>query len=270
MIKEKINKIKKILSFICFLMIFINFFFPMTLISKIAVGIILLITTISLRIEQKELQVAASTIVVIAIFVLPFCYYFGTTNYKLNQNPILYSENIKEITYEFNNIDATFYITGKGETTSFIGSSEMPWKKYIKGILHVNIDNDITKIGNSLFSQCEKIKDVKLSDNTISIGHFAFADCSDLTSFNTKKKNTIVLPENCIAIGDLSFSNCNKIKTIFIPETVIYIGESAFNIQGLEKIYYEGNEDAWERLIKQSNAIPDSCKIYYNSTIDDL
>lgn len=273
MIKEKLNNIKKIISLLCFIMIFINFFFDMMLISKISIGIILLMASLVLyfdAVKKINNKMFTSVIMTIIIFILPFCYYFGFENYKINKTPILYHEEINGIIYEFNNVESTFYIIGEGETKSFGGSYEIPWKKYIKGIAYVEIDSKITKIGNSLFSQCNKIKNVTLGENIVSIGHFTFANCDNLTSFNTKEKNTIILPVNCVALGDYAFNECNKIKKVFIPKTMIYIGESALNISSLEEIYFEGDEALWNNIIKQNNAIPQNIKIYYNSTINDF
>ena len=53
-----------------------------------------------------------------------------------------------------------------------------------------------------------------------SIGHFAFAYCSSLTS--------LTLPNSVTSIGERAFSGCSSLTSINIPNSVTSIGCSSF------------------------------------------
>ena len=53
-----------------------------------------------------------------------------------------------------------------------------------------------------------------------SIGHFAFAYCSSLTS--------ITIPNSVTSIGERAFSSCHSITSITIPNSVMNIGSGSF------------------------------------------
>ena len=71
-----------------------------------------------------------------------------------------------------------------------------------------------------MFSGCENLTKVNISNNVVSIGATVFEDCISLEE--------IVLPESLSHIGEEAFLNCSSLKTIVIPENVLTIEASAF------------------------------------------
>lgn len=128
----------------------------------------------------------------------------------------------------------------------------------------VNIPGSVVKMGDGVFSECGELKNIEVSedneiyssengvffnkDKTIlikyptgkkgeyivpdgvkGIGHFAFYNCSDLTS--------IIIGSSVEKIGWTAFFGCNGLTSITIPQSVIDIGNSAFdNCNGLTEI----------------------------------
>ena len=67
----------------------------------------------------------------------------------------------------------------------------------------------------------EKSAEVVIPDNVISIGEYAFAGCSELTS--------VIIPNSVTSIEKFAFSKCTALTSIIIPDSVTSIGECAFS-----------------------------------------
>ena len=61
-------------------------------------------------------------------------------------------------------------------------------------------DYIVTKIGNSAFRDCSKLKKINIPASITSIRGSAFRGCSNLTN--------IKIPENVTSIGRSAFCNC--------------------------------------------------------------
>lgn len=81
----------------------------------------------------------------------------------------------------------------------------------------VDADSDAGYPGNSL---CRNIHSVTIPESVISIGKYAFARCSSLTSLK--------LGENIKTIGDHAFYYCIKLESVTIPQSVTFMGDRAF------------------------------------------
>lgn len=90
------------------------------------------------------------------------------------------------------------------------------------------IPNSVTSIGESIFTNCEELKIVKLPDQLKEISKSAFLRCINLSD--------ITIPETVTNIGFYAFYECTALKSIEIPSSVTIINESAFSFSGITSI----------------------------------
>ena len=89
------------------------------------------------------------------------------------------------------------------------------------GIL--TLSNNLTKIGNSAFSDCGFTGNLVIPNSVTEIGPYAFYMCS---GFN----GNLTLSDNLKSIGDNAFSSCGKLKAqITFPATLENIGTDVFS-----------------------------------------
>lgn len=141
---------------------------------------------------------------------------------------------------------------GKGIIKSRIRTITLPesLKSIDDGALHgfaslrsIHIPNAVTNIGESAFSDCEKLQSIVLPQNLQEIKGGTFSRCHSLQSINIPNGVTkigdcaflecgqlqyVTLPPTLQEIGDLSFSHCS-LQSIHIPNTVTKIDEAAFS-----------------------------------------
>jgi len=75
-------------------------------------------------------------------------------------------------------------------------------------------------MGTYMFSICENLDEVKLSDGLTEIPANAFSGCSGLT--------TLQIPENVTIIASQAFLSCSKLQNINLPANLVGIGDQAF------------------------------------------
>ncbi|MBO7377543.1 MAG: leucine-rich repeat domain-containing protein, partial [Clostridia bacterium] len=79
-----------------------------------------------------------------------------------------------------------------------------------------------------------------------SIGSYAFAYCSSLTS--------ISIPNSVTSIGNGAFAYCSSLTSISIPNSVTSIGSWAFEYcSSLTSITFNGTKAQWNEIDKGSN-----------------
>lgn len=93
-------------------------------------------------------------------------------------------------------------------------------------ISSINIPDGLTDIEPYAFRDCQKLKDISLSNKMTKIENGVFQGCTALES--------IEIPQNVSSIGDYAFANC-VFKTVNIPINVTSIGAYAFSC-GLENV----------------------------------
>lgn len=104
--------------------------------------------------------------------------------------------------------DATFP-AGKG--ISFEGCTSL---------VNVKINNNPTKIDDSMFRMCSSLASIELPDTVTEIGKYAFADCTGLKDFT--------IPDGIKSIGEAAFYN-SGITSLVVPESVETIDKLAFS-----------------------------------------
>jgi len=108
--------------------------------------------------------------------------------------------------------DSTLEIIGdKGKYHSdflTIEFAEIPEKVIIEDSYYENVYYvyPVTSISDFTFSDCEKLKSVKIPSTLTNIGKDAFYNCHNLTS--------IEIPSSVTHIGDSAFSNCENLDVI--------------------------------------------------------
>lgn len=88
------------------------------------------------------------------------------------------------------------------------------------GIGTIEFDDDIITIGDYAFYNCTGLTNVEIPSSVTNIGDGAFNECTGLTS--------IVIPDNVTTIGLSTFSNCYSLTNLMIPNSVITIGQGGF------------------------------------------
>lgn len=125
-------------------------------------------------------------------------------------------------------------------------------------LISVTFKGDVTNIGDYAFNRCNKLADIyipdtvksigkgafqltdieeiKLPDNLVYIGEYAFNNCTNLQE--------VTIPNNKLEIKNRAFYNCPALLDITIPENVIEIGEASFGYNG-EK-FDDNDTEAYE------------------------
>lgn len=137
-----------------------------------------------------------------------------------------------------------------------------------KLVTDIEIPNNISKINDYAFYNCESIKTVTIPENIKEIGYCAFLSCTEIEKVNTadltawckikfndscsnplyygkrlyvnnELKSDIVLPYGITTINPYTFYNCESIKSIVLPKGLINIGDYAFyNCKSLTTIFF--------------------------------
>ncbi|MEG1527808.1 MAG: leucine-rich repeat protein [Clostridia bacterium] len=91
-----------------------------------------------------------------------------------------------------------------------------------------NTTDDFTKIGDYAFFHCVNqsgkginFTNIILPNGLISIGKYAFAECSGLT-------NNLILPNSLIDIGEGAFSKCSSLVGVTLPNAITEIKAKVF------------------------------------------
>ena len=82
------------------------------------------------------------------------------------------------------------------------------------------IGDNVTEIGESAFSSCQKLRRVELPDGITRINKGTFSLCKNLQHID--------LPDGLTFIGDNAFASCKKLTMLTIPEGVTKFGNRTF------------------------------------------
>lgn len=105
----------------------------------------------------------------------------------------------------------------------------------LTSVISVDLPHTITKIESMAFAGCVNLQKItwtnhtddtdsdgvsELPEGVISIGEFAFYNCSSLTELG--------LGKSLETIERFAFSNCTSLNNVVLPYTVTYIGDATF------------------------------------------
>ena len=82
------------------------------------------------------------------------------------------------------------------------------------------IPNRVATIGHSAFAACSDLTRIDLPDSVRTIEDYAFAGCSRLTGFT--------IPRNLQSIGSRAFRGCSGLTGVSVPDSVTSIGSQAW------------------------------------------
>ena len=78
----------------------------------------------------------------------------------------------------------------------------------------------VTEIGETAFSSCYILREIKIPEGVTKIGRLAFSDCISLES--------IEFPESLITIDDRAFEGCDSLRSVTLPSGLNEVGEKVF------------------------------------------
>ena len=88
-------------------------------------------------------------------------------------------------------------------------------------VTYMNRTRKVTSIGDWAFANCSGLTSITIPNSVTSIGSEAFYYCKGLTS--------VTIGNSVTSIGDWAFANCSGLTSITIPNSVTSIGSSAFS-----------------------------------------
>ena len=131
----------------------------------------------------------------------------------------------------------TLSIEGAGDMKDF---SKQPWKNYNAQIKKVVIENGITKIGNSAFSDFSSLTFVNIPGSVATIRWNVFSYCNSLKNIN--------IPEGVKSIETNAFYNCSNLTVVNIPKSITSISDSAFSYCNNLKEVHVTDVSAWAKI----------------------
>ena len=126
-----------------------------------------------------------------------------------------------------------------------------------RSITEVNLDSDVTVIGQKAFSNCYSLTSVTIPDSVTSISNQAFFDCYSLAS--------LTIPDSVTSIGTAAFSNCSSLTSVIVNATTppTLSGGNVFNNTNECPIYVPAasvdtykSASRWRTYASRIQAIP--------------
>ena len=125
----------------------------------------------------------------------------------------------EDLTWELDE-QGTLTISGTGAMNNWTSVTLVPWNEYKSDIKAVVLENGVTSIGNYAFAVCSNMTSVSIPDGVISIGKNCFIGCTSLTA--------VKIPDSVVTVDEYAFCNCKGLSAVTIGEGVTTIGSYAF------------------------------------------
>ena len=124
------------------------------------------------------------------------------------------------VTYSY--LESTHTLTISGDGAMETEHQDTPWYSYRDDIQTVIIEEGVISIGEYAFLECSNLTSVTIPSSVTLIGGAAFRDCSSLT--------TLTIPISVTSIGDEAFSGTAWYNNL--PDGLVYAGKVAYKYKG--------------------------------------
>lgn len=131
-------------------------------------------------------------------------------------------------TWTFDASTGTLTISGTGPMNCKTYSTGGPWNAHLEEIRHIVIEEGITTVIKSAFSNHWLVKSVKIADSVKTIERSAFFCCEALTD--------LCLGTGVTSIGEMAFNSCWELKNVELPASLQILGIECFSNTGLVEI----------------------------------
>ncbi len=96
----------------------------------------------------------------------------------------------------------------------------------------------LDSIGEMAFIYCISLTSLIIPNSVVTIGDYAFYNCTDLSG-------SLTIPNSVITIGERAFAYCDQLTSLTIGNSLSFVGFDAFDCWNLNAVYYMGNIPQW-------------------------
>lgn len=156
---------------------------------------------------------------------------------------ILYSGNCGDnVTYTVDN-EYNLVVIGEGTMWEYENAVDknIPWKEYRSQITNISIQDGITSIGKTSFSDFNSITSILLPNSITNISNGAFLYCKSLQSAKLSQSLSI--------ISTRLFLGCSNLNSVNFYNQIQSIENRAFeDCTSLKTVYFYGTEEEWNAI----------------------
>ena len=175
-------------------------------------------------------------------------------SYSLNEDKTSYS-----VTGAGTCTDTDIIIPAEYKDLPVTGIADRAFK-FCSFVTGITLPDGVTSIGNSAFNGCSALTSITIPDSVTIIGDSAFWGCTSIEHATMPAMAIEAIPKDSLtgvvltsgdSIGRYAFANCSALTSITIPDTVTSIGGSAFyRCSALTEISFNGTVEQWNAVSK--------------------
>ena len=121
------------------------------------------------------------------------------------------------INWKYETATRTLTLTGYGRIPDYSNLQPAPWAKHRAEIKSIVIGSGITSIGEYAFAGSSALTSVQIPAGVTQIEDYAFANCSALPA--------ITLPVGVTEIEKGVFLNCSSLRSVTLPQGMQKVGD---------------------------------------------
>lgn len=122
--------------------------------------------------------------------------------------------------YKYDEETKTLYFDSSGEMPDYSEDNRPGWYEYKDEIEKLVISDTTIDIGDYAFADCVNLKEIEYGASVQKIGKYAFYGCDGLV------EQTV--PSTVTEIEDYAFGSCDELNSVVVPTSVGYIGTGIF------------------------------------------